>query len=164
MWELLGGMGKSRVIATMALMLLEQGYSKFHILLPTVALMNRDKEEFSDYWVKSCNVQKVEYHTNFEFDMEEGAIIISDEADYLMLKNPQAFFDAAKSYPMISMTASLPLSKSNTKSLEETVMKKMNMEIFSYSRIQNTPSYDIEEELPIESDDKLTERLQSMTQ
>ena len=66
MWELLGGMGKSRVIATMALMLLEQGYSKVHILLPTVALMNRDKEEFSDYWVKSCNVQKVEYHKNFE--------------------------------------------------------------------------------------------------
>ena len=50
--------------------------------------MNRDKEEFSDYWAKTCNVQKVEYHSNFEFNMENGAIIISDEADYLIFKNP----------------------------------------------------------------------------
>ena len=52
MWELLGGMGKSRVIATMAFMLIEQGYSKVHIVLPTVALMNRDQEEFNDYGTK----------------------------------------------------------------------------------------------------------------
>ena len=84
MWELLGGMGKSRVIATMAFMLIEQGYSKVHIVLPTVALMNRDKEEFNDYWVISDNVQKVEYHTNFGFEIKEGEMIISDEADHLM--------------------------------------------------------------------------------
>ena len=88
MWELMGGMGKSRVIATMAFMLIEWGYSKVHIVLPTVALMNRDKEEFDDYWAKSNNGQKVEYHTNFDFTMEDGAIIISDEADHLMFNNP----------------------------------------------------------------------------
>ena len=88
MWELLGGMGKSRVIATMAFMLIEWGYSKVHIVLPTVALMNRDKEEFNDYWAKSNNGQKVEYHTNFGFEIKEGEIIISDEADHLMFKDP----------------------------------------------------------------------------
>ena len=88
MWELLGGMGKSRVIATMAFMLIERGYSKVHIVLPTVALMNRDKEEFNDYWAKSNNGQKVEYHTNFEFEIKVGEIIISDEADHLMFKDP----------------------------------------------------------------------------
>ena len=88
MWDLLGGMGKSRVIATMAFMLINHGYSKVHIVIPIVALMNRDKEEFNDYWAKINNGQKVEYHTNFDFDMEDGAIIISDEADHLMFNNP----------------------------------------------------------------------------
>ena len=50
--------------------------------------MNRDKEEFNDYWAKSNNGQKVEYHTNFDFKMEDGEIIISDEADHLMFKDP----------------------------------------------------------------------------
>ena len=79
----MGGMGRSRVIATMEFMLIE-----CHIVLPTVALMYRDKEEFNDYWAKSDNVQKVEYHTNFGFEIKEGEVIISDEADHLMFKDP----------------------------------------------------------------------------
>ena len=160
MWDLLGGMGKSRVIATMAFMLIEQGYSKVHIVLPTVALMNRDKQEFDDYWTKSSNGQKVEYHTDFNFDMIEGAIIIVDEADHLMFRNPQAFFDKAKLYPMISMTASIPDPDPKKVPLEVRVMKKMNMTSFSYNKIESAPKYDIEEELPQESDDQLTERLE----
>jgi len=48
--------------------------------------------------------------------MTDGEIIIIDEADYLMFKDPEGFFAKAKGYPIISMTASVPLS--DNKSLE----------------------------------------------
>lgn len=48
--------------------------------------------------------------------MNDDEIIIIDEADYLMFKNPEGFFAKARSHPMISMTASVPLT--GTESLE----------------------------------------------
>ena len=36
----------------------------------------------------------------------------------------------------------------------------MNMTNFSYNKIESASKYDIEEELPEESDDQLTERLE----
>lgn len=115
MWDLLGGMGKSRVIHTMALMLLLQGYKRVHIVLPTQSLMNREMDEFKDFF-RGNESGRVLYHMDFSFEMNDNEIIISDEADYLMFKNPEGFFAKAKSYPMISMTASVPLT--DTKSLE----------------------------------------------
>lgn len=46
--------------------------------------------------------------------MTEGQIMISDEADYLMFKDPEGFFAKASSFPMISMTASVPLMDTNS--------------------------------------------------
>jgi len=46
MWDLLGGMGKSRVVHTMALMLLLQEYKRVHIVLPTQSLVDREMNEF----------------------------------------------------------------------------------------------------------------------
>ena len=59
---------------------------------------------------------------------------------------------------MISMTASIPVT--DNKSLEEQVMKEMNMTNYSYSQIDSAPKFDIEEVLPEESDDQLAERLE----
>ena len=57
------------------------------------------------------------------------------------------------------MTASIPVTDS--KSLEEQVMKEMNMTNYSYSnKIESAPKFDIEEVLPEESDDQLAERLE----
>ena len=53
MWELPAGMGKSRVIATMALMLLLNHCKKVHIVVPIEALMERDKAEYNEYLVKT---------------------------------------------------------------------------------------------------------------
>lgn len=61
---------------------------------------------------------------------------------------------------MISMTASIPDPDPKKVPLEVKVMKKMNMTSFSYNKIESAPKYDIEEELPQESDDQLTERLE----
>ena len=60
---------------------------------------------------------------------------------------------------MISMTASIPVT--DNKSLEEQVMKEMNMTNYSYgNQIESAPKFDIEEVLAEESDDQLAERLE----
>jgi hypothetical protein len=82
-------MGKSRVVATMGLMLiLYRGYKKVHFVYPTNSLKEREEEEFDDYWVKSGKSDYVSYHSDFEFTMAEGEIIINDEADHLMFTYP----------------------------------------------------------------------------
>jgi len=95
-WDLPGGMGKSRVVATMGLMLLLfGGYKRVHFVYPTESLKVREEEEFADYWAKSGTSDSVSYHTNFNFKMAEGEIIISDEADHLMFTHPVEFFSKA---------------------------------------------------------------------
>ena len=141
MWDLLGGMGKSRVVHTMALMLLLQGYERVHIVLPTQSLMDREMNEFCDFF-RGDESGRVSYHTDFGFEMNVDEIIISDEADYLMFKNPEGFFAKARSYPMISITASVPLT--DTKLLEQCVMDEMNMTTFSYSKIETVEKYDFD--------------------
>lgn len=63
MWELLGGMGKSRIIATMSLMMLTHSQiNKVHIVVPIPALMERDKKEFAQYFTLSSMQDCVEFH------------------------------------------------------------------------------------------------------
>ena len=93
--------------------------------------------------------------------MKEGEIIISDEADYQMFQDPEAFFAKARSYPMISMTASVPLT--GTKSLEEEVMESMNMTTFSYSKIEAVENFDFDAELPSMANEKFVEHLSQFT-
>lgn len=113
-------MGKSRVVHTMALMLLLQGYDRVHIVVPTESQVNREMEEFKDFF-RGDEASKIQYHTDFSFQMKEGEIIINDEADCLMFADPDGFFTKAKSFPMISMTASVP--PTDTDSLEKLVME-----------------------------------------
>ena len=50
MWELQAGIGKSRIIATIGLMLMSQLVcNRIHIVIPNAALVRRDSEEFDDY-------------------------------------------------------------------------------------------------------------------
>lgn len=49
-----GGSGKSRIITVLGLILLtKNACSKLHYVIPSEGLMNRDKKEFSDYWLLS---------------------------------------------------------------------------------------------------------------
>jgi len=59
-------MGKSRVIHTMALMLLLLGHKRVHIVLPTQSLMDREMNEFKDFF-RGNESGRVSYHKDFEF-------------------------------------------------------------------------------------------------
>ena len=97
MWDLLGGMGKSWVVATIGLMLLlTTEYNMVHFVYATEALKIREMQELDDYWIKSNTSGRVHYHTDFNFQMNEGDVIISDEADYLMFNDTEGFFDKAR--------------------------------------------------------------------
>ena len=113
-------MGKSRVIATIALMILMTSSSIVYIVIPTQTLMQRDQTLHSDFWIKTNTVDRVRYHQNLHFDKNSGDIIIVDEADGLMFNDPQAFYEAATKCSMISMTASRPITVKQ-KSFEDTV-------------------------------------------
>lgn len=153
-WDLLGGMGKSRVIATMALMcLLSLGFEKVHIVLPAQSLMKLAQAEFNDYWVKSNTVGRVIYHNNFDFEICEGEMIISDEADQLMFLNPNKFFDKASTYPIISVTASMPVT--DTKSLEQRVIEEMKLKSLYFTGNETVQEHDFDEELIRANDEQL---------
>lgn len=55
-WDFPGGKGKSRIIATTALMCLLTHFKVVHIVMPTPAQIKREQEEFSDFWVNSNTV------------------------------------------------------------------------------------------------------------
>jgi hypothetical protein len=118
--------------------------------------MEREKEEFKDFF-RGDMLKRVLYHKDFEIEIKDGDIIISDEADYLMFNNPEGFFNIAGSYPMISMTASVPLT--DTKSLEQDVMDEMKMTTFSYSKIETVEKFDFDEVLSNMTNEKFVDRL-----
>jgi hypothetical protein len=97
------------------------------------------------------------YHSDFNFVRQEGDIIISDEADYLMFKDPRAFHAVATKYPMISMTASRPITTSE--SIEETVFKDMGMKTFVYNQ-GHVVKYDFDRVLSPMKNDEFTKFLE----
>ena len=64
-------------------------------MVPTIGHLKRDQEEYNDYWINSKTVDRVKYHCDFNFEMQEDHIIICDEADYLMFKYTEEFFSKA---------------------------------------------------------------------
>ena len=69
-WELAGGIGKSRIIATLGLILLSNTEChKVHFVIPIEGLMNHDSLKFKDYWEISGKSDKIEYHCDLEFKL-----------------------------------------------------------------------------------------------
>lgn len=123
-------MGKSRVISTLALMLLLNTNVNVHIVIPIGALLNRDKSQFKHYWTVSNTTERVHYHQSFDFSVRKNDVILVDEADYLIFKNPEAFYRSASQAPTISMTASKPSDMID--SLEDTVLDHLKMQSYAY--------------------------------
>ena len=93
--------------------------------------------------------------------MADGEIIICDEADHLIFTDPEGFFNKAQDYPMISMTASMPLT--STKSLEQHVIYHMKLAKFSYSQIECVNKFEFDEKIEETDDHKLAHRIVEMS-
>ena len=108
-WELHASMGKSRIIACMALMAQSMKmFRQVHILIPSGALLRRDIKEYDDYWVLAGLEKVIKYHEKLDFKPAERDLVIVDEADKLVLDDPSKFRTLTACCSYICLTASLP--------------------------------------------------------
>ena len=69
-------------------------------------LLKRDQSEFEYYWMLlSFGDDKIEYHVGHDFTVEAGELVVVDEADALMFKDPTAFQKFTSSCACICFTA-----------------------------------------------------------
>ena len=67
-------------------------FTKVHMVFDNGHLLNRDRVDFEDYWLllSYCD-DRIEYHTGFDFKVGLNELVIVDEADALMFKDPIKF-------------------------------------------------------------------------
>jgi hypothetical protein len=91
-WELTAGTGKSFIIAAIAAVSIAQDASKrIEMIVPSEYLMNRDRKQFQQLW-NIVGADRIHYYTTMSGGSKDNTLTIIDEADDLMLSNPDNFF------------------------------------------------------------------------
>ena len=65
--------------------------TKVHIIFTNEVLLKKDRNDFADLWKFSGLEDVVEYHSDINFSILNGEIIIFDEADEYIYNNAAAF-------------------------------------------------------------------------
>ena len=130
MWCISSGQGKSRVLATIALILLLAGSTtKVHLVFDSIHLMQRDQREFSHWFELNGILSQVEFHVGLDFECQPGEIILVDEADQLVLSNPAMFFIKIQHNKCICLTATP--DNEDKLGVEREVLKLMGFSMFN---------------------------------
>jgi len=112
-WELQCGLGKSRILHCLGLLLLVGGfYKRVHFVMPSLALISRDKADHSDYWELSKMNEKVSYHDSLDFNPQKNEVILVDECDLFIFASTLRLASLAKKVPIVGVTASPPATDS----------------------------------------------------
>lgn len=128
-WSVGSGMGKSRVAAAIALILLTKySVNKVYMVFDSAALLQRDQQAFAAYWILNQVVDKVEYHVGLNFPKASHGVIICDEADELIFQAPAKFRAAVQSLKCICMTGTP--DNGDLEGLEHKVLKQLGFSIF----------------------------------
>lgn len=129
MWCISSGWGKSRVLASIALILLLSGSTtKVYMVFDSEYLMKRDQKEFRDLWVSTGLEQSVEYHVGLDFACKSGDVILIDEADELILSDPSKFYAKTKQNKCICLTATP--DNDDKQGVEREVLKLLGFSMF----------------------------------
>lgn len=89
-------MEKSRIIATLALLVIfHTSRKKVHILVPNEALVGQDSNKFEEYF-KLSGFKFIVYNKKPNLDLGQTDIVLDEEADYFILKNPGLFTTCLK--------------------------------------------------------------------
>jgi hypothetical protein len=130
-WELGGGIGKSRIAATLGMMLLStSAYTRVYFVIPNRGLIARDREEFKSYWRLSQHESNVEYVDGINFKPKAKSVVIVDEADFIMFRDLQNFKTFASKQPTICFTATPP--EGDTDDLERKTYDQLALKSFNY--------------------------------
>ncbi len=90
----------------MALFLLLSGLVlKVHMVFANTRLMDRDKAEFHQFWLLSGVSEKVFYQVGTGFSCESGDLLVVDESDFLIFKDPVVFSALSTKCRCICLTA-----------------------------------------------------------
>ena len=89
-------MGKSYIVACLALLAcLEHKYQRITVVVPNNYLISRDKTRFAPLFTNYEEI--VKYSSDIDFDIVANHLILVDEADDLLYKQPEKFFSIGAS-------------------------------------------------------------------
>ena len=89
-----------------------------HMVYENEYLMERDQEDFKGYWDFLDCTDRVLYHSNIGFNCDAGDLLIVDEADSIIFKDPAAFMAVVDRNPCICFTATPSEEKLEAKILD----------------------------------------------
>ena len=80
--------------------------AKVRLVFESKHLMERDKSDFEAYWLLlNYDEGRVQYHLGCDFKPAEGELVIIDEIDAIMFKNPVNFNEVMSSCLVLGFTA-----------------------------------------------------------
>jgi hypothetical protein len=80
--------------------------AKVHLVFESKHLMERDIKDFEAYWMLlDYDIAQVEYHLGCDFKPAYGELIIVDEADAIMFKDPIKFNELIDGCLVLGFTA-----------------------------------------------------------
>lgn len=89
-----------------ALALMSGAVAKVHIVFTSKHLMDRDVQAFENYWLLlGYDESQVEYHLGCDFVPAEGELVIIDEIDVPMFKDPIKFNQTIGNCLVLGFTA-----------------------------------------------------------
>jgi len=124
------GAGKSRVAATIALLLLvlKANVKAVHIVYLNKVLMKKDQDDFKDLLSLVPRGGCVDYHSDIQFTPGPGSVILIDESDEYAFNDPVAFMRFTRKAACICLTATC--SEASQNGIERQVLEKMRFKIF----------------------------------
>ena len=110
----------------MVLLLLISGLvPKVHMVFSTERLLKRDKAGFHQFWLLSGVSEKVAYHVGTDFSFESTDLLLVDESDSIIFKDPMAFNALLTRCRCICLTATP--DDNNHKGAERQVLKALGL-------------------------------------
>ena len=133
------GGGKSRVAATIALLLLtlHTQVKAVHIVYLNGVLKKKDQDDFQDLWSLIPRGSRVDYHQDINFSPGAGSVVIVDESDEYSFNDPSKFRKFIRKTKCICLTATC--SESSHAGIERQVLESMNFKIFENLTGQHEP-------------------------
>ena len=124
--------------------LIKLNVKKVHIVVPNQMLKCREIEDFSDYWELAQAEERVEYHTSLNFTHEQGHLILIDEADMMLLRDPKSSAEMLSRSNVVGFSSSL--NNTRYKEMEENVLKDLHFTSYSFNpnlvQVSATTSFD----------------------
>ena len=90
--------------------------------------MDKDKVDFKELWILSGFKEEVVYHENITFTVEEGELVIFDEADEYIYDNLKAFLDFIKKNLCVCLTTTS--GGSDQEVAERIILEHIGLKIF----------------------------------